>query len=88
MKKMTVIFIDYIYKHGFELLVDIVQKYFAQVNESFFVDCVNCIVAFANSRTFTVNSVKAIELLTLCATELGSGRVISQYFLCFFLCFS
>jgi guanine nucleotide-exchange factor len=55
---------------------EIVQKHFSLISESFFVDCVNCLIAFASIFRFSHTSMKSIELVMFCSNELARGNVV------------
>jgi len=44
--------IEKIVRLAFELVVDIRTKHFELISDSFFVECVNCLVAFGKSQAY------------------------------------
>eukprot|EP01117_Protostelium_nocturnum_P012512 TRINITY_DN4612_c0_g1_i4.p1 TRINITY_DN4612_c0_g1~~TRINITY_DN4612_c0_g1_i4.p1 ORF type:complete len:1640 (+),score=303.31 TRINITY_DN4612_c0_g1_i4:223-5142(+) len=61
---------------AFDMVQEINQKYFHMVAESFFVDCVNCLVAYGNGVLFIDIGKLSIESLVNCAKALAEGHVI------------
>ncbi|KAJ6807636.1 brefeldin A-inhibited guanine nucleotide-exchange protein 2-like [Iris pallida] len=61
---------------AFEIIEKIVRDYFPYITEtesSTFTDCVNCLIAFTNSRFNKDISLNAIGFLQFCATKLAEG---------------
>ncbi|KAJ6836811.1 brefeldin A-inhibited guanine nucleotide-exchange protein 2-like [Iris pallida] len=61
---------------AFEIIEKIVRDYFPYITETestTFTDCVNCLIAFTNSRFNKDISLNAIGFLHLCATKLAEG---------------
>jgi len=69
--------IETIVRLAFDMLQEIIHRYFYLIVDSFFVDCVNCLVAYANGHLYIDVCLKAIESLNFCARELAEGKVIS-----------
>jgi len=62
---------------AFETIEKVVREYFEHVTgteTSTFTDCVNCLIAFANSPLTEV-SLNAISFLQFCGMKLGEGKV-------------
>ena len=62
---------------AFETIEKVVREYFEHITgteTSTFTDCVNCLIAFANSPLTEV-SLNAISFLQFCGTKLGEGKV-------------
>eukprot|EP01114_Cavostelium_apophysatum_P013913 TRINITY_DN3475_c0_g1_i1.p1 TRINITY_DN3475_c0_g1~~TRINITY_DN3475_c0_g1_i1.p1 ORF type:complete len:1736 (+),score=542.67 TRINITY_DN3475_c0_g1_i1:271-5478(+) len=68
---------DAIVHMAFDLLQDILHRYFSLVSELFFVECVNSLVAYGNSNLFIDLSLKAVDSLSFCAKQLAEGNVCS-----------
>ncbi|KAM0069316.1 putative Sec7 domain, mon2, dimerization and cyclophilin-binding domain, Sec7 domain superfamily [Helianthus debilis subsp. tardiflorus] len=63
---------------AFEIIEKIVQDYFPYITETettAFTDCVNCLIAFTNSRFNQDISLSAVEFLRLCAEKLADGGI-------------
>ncbi|KAK4849332.1 hypothetical protein QYF36_023640 [Acer negundo] len=61
---------------AFELIEKIIRDYFPYITETettTFTDCVNCLIAFTNSRFNKEISLNAIGFLRFCATKLAEG---------------
>lgn len=61
---------------AFEIIEKIVRDYFPYITETettTFTDCVNCLIAFTNSRFNKDISLNAIGFLRFCATKLAEG---------------
>ncbi|KAM0945494.1 putative Sec7 domain, mon2, dimerization and cyclophilin-binding domain, Sec7 domain superfamily [Dioscorea sansibarensis] len=66
---------------AFEIIEKIVRDYFPYITETettTFTDCVNCLVAFTNSRFNKDISLSAIGFLRLCAVKLAEGDLGSS----------
>ncbi|CAN4125810.1 unnamed protein product [Withania somnifera] len=66
---------------AFEIMEKIVRDYFPYITETettTFTDCVNCLVAFTNSRFNKDISLNAIAFLRLCAAKLAEGDLGSR----------
>lgn len=66
---------------AFEIIEKIIRDYFPYITETettTFTDCVNCLVAFTNSRFNKDISLQAIAFLRFCATKLAQGDVESS----------
>ncbi|CAL9038337.1 unnamed protein product [Musa banksii] len=63
---------------AFEVIEKILRDYFPYITETettTFTDCVNCLVAFTNSRFNKDISLNAIALLRFCAAKLAEGDI-------------
>ncbi|CAI7816305.1 unnamed protein product [Closterium sp. NIES-54] len=60
---------------AFETVEQVVLEHFEQVIGDCFMDCVNCLMAFANNVLVPRISLKAIALLRICEDRLAEGRV-------------
>ncbi|KAB2595512.1 brefeldin A-inhibited guanine nucleotide-exchange protein 2 [Pyrus ussuriensis x Pyrus communis] len=61
---------------AFEIIEKIIRDYFPYITETettTFTDCVNCLIAFTNSRFNRDISLNAIAFLRFCATKLADG---------------
>ncbi|KAJ7950995.1 Brefeldin A-inhibited guanine nucleotide-exchange protein [Quillaja saponaria] len=61
---------------AFEIIEKIIRDYFPYITETettTFTDCVNCLIAFTNSRFSKDISLNAIAFLRFCATKLAEG---------------
>lgn len=61
---------------AFEIIEKIVRDYFPYITETettTFTDCVNCLIAFTNSRFNKDISLNAIGFLSFCAAKLAEG---------------
>ncbi|XP_022757106.1 brefeldin A-inhibited guanine nucleotide-exchange protein 2-like isoform X2 [Durio zibethinus] len=66
---------------AFEIMEKIVRDYFPYITETettTFTDCVNCLIAFTNSRFNKDISLNAIAFLRFCATKLAEGDLGSS----------
>ncbi|KAL5571979.1 hypothetical protein UlMin_021576 [Ulmus minor] len=66
---------------AFEIIEKIIRDYFPYITETettTFTDCVNCLVAFTNSRFNKDISLNAIAFLQFCATKLAQGDLGSS----------
>ncbi|XP_068649734.1 brefeldin A-inhibited guanine nucleotide-exchange protein 2-like [Aristolochia californica] len=65
---------------AFEIIEKIVRDYFPYITETettTFTDCVNCLIAFTNSRFNKDISLNAIDFLRFCAVKLAEGDLAS-----------
>jgi brefeldin A-inhibited guanine nucleotide-exchange protein len=63
---------------AFQTIEKIVRDYFSYITEtetSTFTDCVNCLIAFTNSRFNKDVSLNAIAFLRFCALKLAEGEL-------------
>lgn len=60
--------------------ITVILEHFDQVVGDCFMDCVNCLIGFANNKTSHRISLKAIALLRICEDRLAEVR----FFLVFF----
>lgn len=61
---------------AFEILERIIKDYFPYITETVnatFTDCINCLIAFTNSRFSKDFSTQAVSFLIFCATKLAEG---------------
>eukprot|EP01018_Ginkgo_biloba_P032255 Gb_26513 [translate_table: standard] len=66
---------------AFEIIEKIVRDYFSYITETettTFTDCVNCLIAFTNSRFNKDVSLNAIAFLRFCALKLAEGGLVSS----------
>lgn len=66
---------------AFEIIEKIIREYFPYITETettTFTDCVNCLIAFTNSRFNKDISLNAIAFLRFCATKLAEGDLGSS----------
>ncbi|CAL0306154.1 unnamed protein product [Lupinus luteus] len=66
---------------AFEIIEKIIRDYFPYITETettTFTDCVNCLIAFTNSRFNKEISLNAIAFLQFCATKLAQGDLGSS----------
>ncbi|CAL8122133.1 unnamed protein product [Prunus armeniaca] len=66
---------------AFEIIEKIIRDYFPYITETettTFTDCVNCLIAFTNSRFNKDISLNAIAFLRFCATKLADGGLGSS----------
>ncbi|KAL6124375.1 hypothetical protein ACLB2K_076888 [Fragaria x ananassa] len=66
---------------AFEIMEKIIRDYFPYITETettTFTDCVNCLIAFTNSRFNKDISLNAIAFLRFCATKLAEGGLSSS----------
>ncbi|KAJ4956904.1 hypothetical protein NE237_013687 [Protea cynaroides] len=66
---------------AFEIIEKIVRDYFPYITETettTFTDCVNCLIAFTNTRFSNDISLNAIAFLRFCATKLAEGDLGSM----------
>lgn len=66
---------------AFEIIEKIVRDYFPYITETettTFTDCVNCLMAFTNSRFNKEISLNAIAFLRFCAAKLAEGDLGSS----------
>ncbi|XP_071724366.1 LOW QUALITY PROTEIN: brefeldin A-inhibited guanine nucleotide-exchange protein 2-like [Rutidosis leptorrhynchoides] len=66
---------------AFEIIEKIIRDYFPYITETettTFTDCVNCLVAFTNSRFDNEISLNAIGFLRFCAAKLAQGDLGSK----------
>lgn len=66
---------------SFEMVEKIIRDYFPHITETettTFTDCVNCLVAFTNSKFEKDISLQAISFLQYCARKLAEGSVGSS----------
>ncbi|CAM6125431.1 unnamed protein product [Calypogeia fissa] len=60
---------------AFENVEQVILEHFDQVVGDCFMDCVNCLIAFANNKTSPRTSLKAIALLRICEDRLAEGHI-------------
>ncbi|KAL4585943.1 hypothetical protein LXL04_010570 [Taraxacum kok-saghyz] len=64
-----------IVESAFENVEQVILEHFDQVVGDCFMDCVNCLIGFANNKTSPRISLKAIALLRICEDRLAEGLV-------------
>ncbi|XP_047972872.1 brefeldin A-inhibited guanine nucleotide-exchange protein 5 [Salvia hispanica] len=64
-----------IVESAFENVEQVVLEHFDQVVGDCFMDCVNCLIGFANNKTSHRISLKAIALLRICEDRLAEGLI-------------
>eukprot|EP01087_Luapelamoeba_hula_P003570 TRINITY_DN1336_c2_g1_i2.p1 TRINITY_DN1336_c2_g1~~TRINITY_DN1336_c2_g1_i2.p1 ORF type:complete len:1437 (-),score=274.97 TRINITY_DN1336_c2_g1_i2:1280-5590(-) len=64
-----------IVRPAFNIVVDIRTKLFELIADSFFVEFVNCLVAFGKNQAYKDISLGAINSLVFCAGQLANGNV-------------
>ncbi|XVE97802.1 hypothetical protein REPUB_Repub03eG0050400 [Reevesia pubescens] len=67
--------LESIVESAFENLEQVILEHFDQVVGDCFMDCVNCLIRFANNKTSHRISLKAIALLRICEDRLAEGRI-------------
>jgi guanine nucleotide-exchange factor len=60
---------------AFENVEQVILEHFDQVVGDCFMDCVNCLIAFANNKVSPQTSLKAIALLRICEDRLADGQI-------------
>ncbi|GBG70096.1 hypothetical protein CBR_g5727 [Chara braunii] len=60
---------------AFDSAEQVVLEHFDQVSGDCFMDCVNCLISFANNKMSAGISLKAVALLRICADRLAEGLV-------------
>ncbi|XVE53803.1 hypothetical protein DITRI_Ditri03aG0031500 [Diplodiscus trichospermus] len=66
--------LDSIVESAFENVEQVILEHFDQVVGVCFMDCVNCLIRFANNRVSHI-SLKAVALLRICEDRLAEGRL-------------
>ncbi|KAE8687589.1 Brefeldin A-inhibited guanine nucleotide-exchange protein 5 [Hibiscus syriacus] len=64
-----------IVESAFENVEQVILEHFDQVVGDCFMDCVNCLIRFANNKTSHRISLKAVALLRICEDRLAEGRI-------------
>ncbi|KAJ0810156.1 putative Sec7 domain, armadillo-like helical, sec7 domain superfamily protein [Helianthus annuus] len=64
-----------IVESAFENVEQVILEHFDQVVGDCFMDCVNCLISFANSKSSPRISLKAIALLRICEDRLAEGFI-------------
>ncbi|XP_022935314.1 brefeldin A-inhibited guanine nucleotide-exchange protein 5-like isoform X2 [Cucurbita moschata] len=64
-----------IVESAFENVEQVILEHFDQVVGDCFMDCVNCLIRFANNKSFHRISLKAIALLRICEDRLAEGLI-------------
>ncbi|KAL6501089.1 Brefeldin A-inhibited guanine nucleotide-exchange protein 5 [Orobanche hederae] len=64
-----------IVESAFENVEQVILEHFDQVVGDCFMDCVNCLIGFANSKSSHRISLKAIALLRICEDRLAEGLI-------------
>ncbi|XP_021597943.1 brefeldin A-inhibited guanine nucleotide-exchange protein 5 isoform X2 [Manihot esculenta] len=65
--------LESIVESAFENVEQVILEHFDQVVGDCFMDCVNCLISFANNKTSHRISLKAIALLRICEDRLAEG---------------
>ncbi|KAL5197929.1 hypothetical protein ABZP36_001441 [Zizania latifolia] len=66
---------EYIVESAFENVEQVILEHFDQVVGDCFMDCVNCLIGFANNKCTPRISLKAIALLRICEDRLAEGCI-------------
>ncbi|KAL9673376.1 hypothetical protein QQ045_029632 [Rhodiola kirilowii] len=64
-----------IVENAFENVEQVILEHFDQVVGDCFMDCVNCLIRFANNKTSHRISLKAIALIRICEDRLAEGLI-------------
>ncbi|KAK4487864.1 hypothetical protein RD792_003601 [Penstemon davidsonii] len=64
-----------IVENAFENVEQVILEHFDQVVGDCFMDCVNCLIGFANNKSSHRISLKAIALLRICEDRLAEGLI-------------
>ncbi|XP_024984145.1 brefeldin A-inhibited guanine nucleotide-exchange protein 5-like [Cynara cardunculus var. scolymus] len=67
--------LESIVESAFENVEQVILEHFDQVVGDCFMDCVNCLINFANSKSSHHISLKAIALLRICEDRLAEGLI-------------
>ncbi|XP_022754739.1 brefeldin A-inhibited guanine nucleotide-exchange protein 5 isoform X2 [Durio zibethinus] len=67
--------LESIVESAFENVEQVILEHFEQVVGDCFMDCVNCLIRFANNKTSHRISLKAVALLRICEDRLAEGRI-------------
>lgn len=67
--------LESIVEKSFENVEQVILEHFDQVVGDCFMDCVNCLIRFANNKTSHRISLKAIALLRICEDRLAEGLI-------------
>ncbi|KAK9058254.1 hypothetical protein SSX86_023094 [Deinandra increscens subsp. villosa] len=67
--------LESIVENAFENVEQVILEHFDQVVGDSFMDCVNCLISFANSKSSPRISLKAIALLRICEDRLAEGLI-------------
>ncbi|KAI3852911.1 hypothetical protein MKW92_028883 [Papaver armeniacum] len=68
--------VESIVESAFENVEQVILEHFDQVVGDCFMDCVNCLIGFANSKSSHRISLKAIALLRICEDRLAEGLIL------------
>ncbi|XP_047066260.1 brefeldin A-inhibited guanine nucleotide-exchange protein 5-like [Lolium rigidum] len=66
---------EHIVESAFENVEQVILEHFDQVVGDCFMDCVNCLIGFANNKCTPRISLKAIALLRICEDRLAEGFI-------------
>lgn len=66
---------EHIVESAFENVEQVILEHFDQVVGDCFMDCVNCLIGFANNKCTPRISLKAIALLRICEDRLAEGCI-------------
>ncbi|KAG4144466.1 hypothetical protein ERO13_D05G038800v2 [Gossypium hirsutum] len=67
--------LESIIEKAFENVEQILLERFDQIVGDCFMDCINCLIRFANNKTSHHISLKAVALLRICENRLAEGRI-------------
>ncbi|XP_026389644.1 brefeldin A-inhibited guanine nucleotide-exchange protein 5-like [Papaver somniferum] len=67
--------VESIVESAFENVEQVILEHFDQVVGDCFMDCVNCLIGFANNKSSHRISLKAIALLRICEDRLAEGLI-------------
>ncbi|XWS26510.1 hypothetical protein CRYUN_Cryun26dG0038000 [Craigia yunnanensis] len=67
--------LESIIESAFENVEQVILEHFDQVVGDCFMDCINCLIRFANNKTSHSISLKAVALLRICEDRLAEGRI-------------
>ncbi|KAH7669024.1 guanine nucleotide-exchange factor protein [Dioscorea alata] len=67
--------LESIVESAFENVEQVILEHFDQVVGDCFMDCVNCLIGFANNKSSPRISLKAIALLRICEDRLAEGLI-------------
>ncbi|KAL6545251.1 Brefeldin A-inhibited guanine nucleotide-exchange protein 5 [Orobanche gracilis] len=69
--------LEAIVESAFENVEQVILEHFNQVIGDCFMDCVNCLIGFANNKCSHSRSLKAIALLRICENRLAEDLILS-----------
>ncbi|KAL6565308.1 hypothetical protein OROGR_002259 [Orobanche gracilis] len=71
--------LEAIVESAFENVEQVILEHFNQVIGDCFMDCVNCLIGFANNKCSHSISLKAIALLRICENRLAEDLILSGF---------